>query len=263
MYARLCNYRHSGHDRSYRREPTYRLGGRTGEPIGVGLLVDAVTDLARFRVVLDVSEEPSHVSMGRSTPEALADQEREAFARRIAVVRALLEAVVQQMPSGIIIAEAPSGRLILGNEQTERIWWRPLMPSPDVEAYRDYRGFHPDGRPYDPEEWPLARALKGETVRDETIQIERGNGTMGVIDVSAVPIRDACGAVVAGAVSFDGVTERYRVQASVRFLAEASHILASSLDYETRSRAWPAWPCLGWPTGAPWTCWMRIGRYGG
>ena len=163
----------------------------------------------------------------------LADEERRALAQQIAAERALLEAVVRQMPSGIIVAEAPSGRLILGNEETERIWRHPFTPSADVEGYRAYRGFHADGRPYEPAEWPLARALAGETVQGVTIQIERGDGTRGVIEVSAVPIRDAAGRVVAGATSFADVTERQRDQASVRFLAEAGQILASSLDYET------------------------------
>lgn len=195
----------------------YRVDGRADQPLGVGLTVHEVTDLVRVRAALGASEE-----------------ERETLARRIAAERALLEAVVRQMPAGVIIAEAPSGRLILGNEQLERIWRHEFLPSADVEQYREYRGFHPDERPYEPHEWPLARSVtSGDVIENETIGILRGDGTTGVIEVSSAPIRDPDGRIIAGVISAHDITERHRAQAAGRFLAEASHILASSLDYET------------------------------
>jgi CHASE3 domain sensor protein len=39
----------------------------------------------------------------------------------------LLRAVLTQMPSGVVIADA-TGRLLLGNEQMERIWRQPFRP---------------------------------------------------------------------------------------------------------------------------------------
>ena len=71
--------------------------------------------------------------------------------------RARLNAVLRQMPAGIIIADAPSGRLISGNEQVEKILRQPFIACKDLAAWKAYTGFHADGRPYAPEEWPLAR----------------------------------------------------------------------------------------------------------
>ncbi|MBX6343063.1 MAG: PAS domain-containing protein, partial [Thermomicrobiaceae bacterium] len=111
---------------------------------------------------------------------------------------ARLEAVIQQMPAGVIIAEAPSGRLILGNDQVRRIWRQPFYPSDSIPDYDAYRGFHPDGRPYRPEEWPLARSIAtGEVVTDEEIEILRGDGTRGTILVSSAPIYGRDGRVMA------------------------------------------------------------------
>ncbi|MBW3609201.1 MAG: histidine kinase, partial [Actinobacteria bacterium] len=71
------------------------------------------------------------------------------------------------MPSGVVLAEAPSGRVILSNEQFETIWRRPPLPSGGAIAFEEVPGRHPDGRPYTAEDWPLARSLAGETVISE------------------------------------------------------------------------------------------------
>src|ERR687885_1138203 len=98
------------------------------------------------------------------------------------------------MPSGVVIAEAPSGKVLLSNESAQRIRRCPLPQSVVLEQYREYddefKGFHPDGRPYEPEEWPLARSIRaGEVVVEEEIAIVRGDGTRGMIRVSSSPVR--------------------------------------------------------------------------
>jgi serine phosphatase RsbU (regulator of sigma subunit)/anti-sigma regulatory factor (Ser/Thr protein kinase)/PAS domain-containing protein len=152
--------------------------------------------------------------------------------------RERLGAVLARLPVGVIIGEAPSGRLVLGNEEVERIWRRPFLRSASVGEYAGYRGFRPGGDvPYRPEDWPLARALiTGEVVADEEIDIERGDGTRGTILVNAAPIRDADGTVVAGVCSFLDMTER----------AEARRRLAGAYaaEREARAAAEAAWSRL-------------------
>src|SRR5919109_1048217 len=71
-----------------------------------------------------------------------------------------LQALLLQLPAGVIIAEAPSGRIVAANAGAERIWNGGL---PKPESITDYSihfsGYRPNGRPYGSEEWPLARAL--------------------------------------------------------------------------------------------------------
>jgi signal transduction histidine kinase len=124
------------------------------------------------------------------------------------------------MPVAVILAEAPSGRLVLSNRRVEEIWRRPFIASPEMSAYRDYRGFHPDGRPYEPQEWPLARSVAtGELVNGEEIEFERGDETHGFISVSSAPIRDRQGNIVAAVVSFTDITERKEAQRQAQELA--------------------------------------------
>jgi len=143
---------------------------------------------------------------------------------------ALFEAVLQQMPSAVVIAEAPSGRLVLANDQVERFLRYPFRSSARIEEYTDYTGFHPDGRELRPEEWPLARAIKnGEVVTDEEIRMLRGDGTIGVGLFSAAPVRDREGRIVAGVVAWSDVTERKRAEEALRETrARMQHLLAAS-----------------------------------
>lgn len=168
------------------------------------------------------------------TEHKLREAEREGLLRRIELEHGLLETVLRQMPAGVIIAEAPSGKLVLGNQQVEAIWRHPFLASAEIGESTAYEGFHADGGPYAPAEWPLARAIThGEVVTGEEIRIRRGDGTAGTIEVDASPIHDPSGAVVAGVVAFHDVTERKRRDDDLRFLGEASEVLGSSLDYET------------------------------
>ena len=147
--------------------------------------------------------------------------------------RAYLEAILRQLPLGIIIAEAPSGRILLGNEQAEEIWRHRVLSVDSVDQYAAYQGFDPKtGRPLQAHEWPLARVIRGgDPVRDEEVEILRGDGTRGRVLVSARPVRDDTGAVVAGVVLFQDITERRNADARLRLLAEAGRLLTSSLDY--------------------------------
>jgi PAS domain S-box-containing protein len=157
-------------------------------------------------------------------------EESQALAEALAGQRALFEAVLHQMPAALIIAEAPSGRLVLANDQVERFLRQPFRPSAGIEQYTDYTGFHADGREVRPEEWPLARAITtGEVVTDEEIGMLRGDGTTGVGHFSAAPVRDPHGRIVAGVVAWSDITERKRADEALQMTrARLEHLLAAS-----------------------------------
>lgn len=128
--------------------------------------------------------------------------------RQLATERARFEAVLQQMPAGVAIVDAPSGDLILANDQVEQIFGEGV-----ITDYDALKGFDASGRRYAAHEWPLARALaNGEVVTAEEIDIVRGDGCRGTLAVSAAPIRDGEGKIVAGVSTFADITERKRAQ---------------------------------------------------
>ncbi len=179
-----------------------------------------------------------------------AERDRVQLLGELEIERARFEAILQQMPSAVVIAEAPSGRMILGNPQVAEIWRQSYIPSADIAHYDIYRGFHFDGREVEAHEWPLARALeKGEIVRGEEVVVQRGDGSSGVIRLNAAPIRDRDGVITAGVAVFDDVTARARADAAQRFLAEAGSALVATLD-ERQSYEQLAHLCV--PTVTDW-----------
>ncbi len=185
------------------------------------------------------------VTLGYAEPQQFADDERsflETVASQCSLAlerarlyesalreRERLTVLLDRLPAGVLIGEAASGQLSLGNAEAERIWRRPFRADARIGANDPYRGFHPeDGRPYRTEEWPLDRAIRsGAEVTGEEIDIERGDGSRGTITVNAAPIRDADGTITAGVATFLDVTER----------AEARRRMEELYQAELRARA--------------------------
>jgi PAS domain S-box-containing protein len=125
----------------------------------------------------------------------------------------MLEAILQQMPAGVMVAEAPSGQLLLSNGQMVRTLGASLPVTTGRADSAQYRVFHPDGQPYRFEEWPLIRAITaGEVVTEEEIDITRPDGTSGTVSANAAPIRNQDGRVVAGVIALHDITERKRAE---------------------------------------------------
>jgi len=144
----------------------------------------------------------------------------------------LLEALLHQMPSGALVAEAPDGRVVLANLQMAEIW-----RSPSVPDTADWVGRRADGQRYAADGWPHLRALRdGETVRGEDIEITRADGTQGLVRFGAIPVHDSAGRIRAAVLTGTDVTEQRQRSTSRRFLADAGTLLGSSLDYVSTLR---------------------------
>ena len=136
------------------------------------------------------------------------ERERETVLLEREAERARLEAIIREMPGGVVIADV-TGRVILGNDQYERLVRKKFGDFGRVGETDGFRAFHPDGRPLAADEGPLARALwRGEPARNAEVVIERDDGSRATIVVNATPIRNAEGAVTAAVGTFFEVTEQ-------------------------------------------------------
>ncbi len=165
--------------------------------------------------------------MGQAGPRALdafaasADPERQALdalaseldrARRTGPRdRALLDALLNLSPQGVLACDT-AGRMTVSSRGAEQIW-RGAPRAESVGDWRRYRAFHPDGRPFEPEDWSMARALRtGEATPPEEIAFERFDGTRGVMLASAAPMRGPAGEIVGAVGVFADITELKHLQ---------------------------------------------------
>ncbi|MDN7024084.1 PAS domain S-box protein [Methanoculleus sp. FWC-SCC1] len=138
-----------------------------------------------------------------------AEEERDRLLDRVRNKRAMLRAVIDQMPAGVIVVDAPSGELILSNEKADQILRHHPFPAEAACDLFGQLGFHPDGQPYTPEEWPLSRSIaQRESVASEEIAFTRPDGTAGFLEVSSAPVTCAGGAPRFGVAVISDITGR-------------------------------------------------------
>ncbi len=176
---------------------------------GVTLLFTDITDIKRTEAALIASEAQSR---------ALA---AEAQARRQA-----LDALLASAPVGIVYADA-NGALVLANPMNRQLWGDHPMPA-DRHEYGAWKGWWADGsarngRPIGLDEWPLARALRGEAVDGDLIEIEPFDqpGVRRALLVHATAIRDDGGAIVGAVAANVDVTAQRAAERELRSFADA------------------------------------------
>lgn len=145
--------------------------------------------------------------------------------------RAFLQAIMNQVPSGLMIAEAPRGNVILYSSEAARLLGRENLEVQNYMDYVQYRALHLDGTRYRAEDYPLARALReDELVLQEDMTYEWEDGSLGHLVISAAPIRDAEGKTVAAVATFNDTSERYELERKKdEFISMASHELRTPL----------------------------------
>ena len=139
-------------------------------------------------------------------------------AETLAAERAQLAAIIETVPVGLIIAEAPTGRVVSGNRQVEQMLRHPVYPSAGLGDYDRWIAHHPDGRRVEGHEYPLARVLAGERGATLRCLYQRGDGTNFWLDIIGAPILGPDGAVTGGLVVLLDIDEAVRArQAEARF----------------------------------------------
>lgn len=151
---------------------------------------------------------------------------RQALARSVAQ----LEAIFDVIPEPVRVFDA-QGAVVRRNPLAQHD--HPAVP---VESLRELwrldlprRG---DGTSLFVHEHPAARALRGETVRGETLVVRRAEGDEKVVEVSAAPLPDAAGALVGAVVVERDVTERARLAARLAAEVERANELYAVVSTE-------------------------------
>lgn len=156
-------------------------------------------------------------------------QEAQALVKELECKQAFLNALMEQAPSALVIADAPSGKIVRYNHEAGKMLDKGLLESQHYTHYPPR--WHEDGTLFRREEYPLVRAIiKGEVVVREKMRYRRRDGQMVHLEVSAAPIYDEEGQMLAAVATFHDLSERFELERTKdEFICVASHELRTPL----------------------------------
>jgi signal transduction histidine kinase/ActR/RegA family two-component response regulator len=129
-------------------------------------------------------------NIGLGLQRAAAEQALHENERRLA-------AILEQLPVGVGLVDR-NGHLMLSNSTLQKLIGGHLLPSKDPEQIHRWHFLDAQGEPIAPEQWPGARAIRGEIVSPGMEAFYAGETGERWMLVSAVPFRS--GAEILGAI---------------------------------------------------------------
>ncbi|HYG75130.1 MAG TPA: PAS domain S-box protein [Planctomycetota bacterium] len=122
--------------------------------------------------------------------------------------------LAQLMPLGVFTCEAPSGMLTYYNEHAVQLWGRaPKLGDAEERYCGSYKMLLPNGTTLQREQSHMATAIRdGHEIRNETLEIERPDGSRIVVLVNITPVRDGQGRIVGAIQAFLDMTPLKRAE---------------------------------------------------
>ena len=149
--------------------------------------------------------------------------------RELDAERTLLNAVIETVPVGLIVADR-DGSILRANAEALRVLRQPSADAPAFRRWRELEAYDLEGRRIWPDEFPIARSLRtGEVVVGERFEVVAGGGRV-VLEVGSAPVVDADADIIGGVTVLQDVTTRNRTERVEReFVTNAAHQLQSPL----------------------------------
>ncbi len=148
------------------------------------------------------------------TDRKLAEEAQQALATELENERRTLEAIFQNLPAGIFVADASSGRPLLANDLAIEMMGLGSLSEGEREglaqAYQIY--VHGSGDVYPMEALPLTRAMSGEKSTVDDMEVRRPDGSRALLEVTGAPIFAPDGQVSAAIIIFQDISNRKQVE---------------------------------------------------
>ena len=157
--------------------------------------------------------------MDRRTAERHRDEAVDALQRRTAE----LEAVLETVPTAVWFTYDPRGYTLVTNRRAAELLRLPHGPNASLAAPSGTRPpfrFLRDGVELPTRDLPIQRAILGEEVRDEILELRFDSGDRRTLLLRAAPLRGPDGAIQGAVAAAADVTERHRYEAHLKLLLE-------------------------------------------
>jgi PAS domain S-box-containing protein len=147
---------------------------------------------------------------------------------------ARLQAVLDQLPEGVLLIEASGQRISYANAAAAHILGVPVAQIgmlPTSNQYPASFSIHnSNDQRIAPEDYIYVHALHGKTISGQEIFLTRPDGTRAVVLASATPIRAENNVILEAVVVFQDITERKSIeQHKNEFVSIASHELRTPI----------------------------------
>jgi PAS domain-containing protein len=196
----------------------------TGEVVGISISVADITEVKRRDTVILETAEQSRRAL------ELKNQ---------ALVRgdAMLAAVIEATPVGIVIAESPGETIVSANAKAREILGMDLLPGAkwDESSWEACDEF---GRPVALRDLPLSLAIRsGESSEAVGVRLRRADSSTVWISLTAAPVRAQGGAIIGGVLALQDIHGAKLKNERIMDLASQLSVLASSDIHGSRIRS--------------------------
>ncbi|WP_026840193.1 PAS domain-containing sensor histidine kinase [Citrifermentans bremense] len=221
-------------------------------PYGKELVLETSSSLIDYQGIPSIQVIARDVTLRKQQ-----EREREQMLKDLAFQQSRFETMVRQLPIGVVIAEAPSGKTLYQNERSRQIFGRDIAPVSGMEDYRQWEMFRLDGTPLPAEQCPVALSLlQGEIISGDEYKIRRGDGSYGYICVNSTPLRDASEEIVSAVAAFTDITESklaaqalFESEERLKLALDAAEMGSCDIDVNTGAGIWSRhhFTLLGYP----------------
>jgi PAS domain S-box-containing protein len=211
---------------------SYRIRHKDGHFVWAESVFRGIYD-DRTGELLEICGITRNITKQKETEEALHRMTEDLDSRN-----RLISTLLDTVPMGIFMVEAPSGKPILANREATRLLGRGILADATEENLAEVYEAYKAGTTcrFPTEEMPIVRGMYGESSRIDDMVVVRPDGSTVQLEVFGTPVTNSQGGVVGSLVSFLDITERKRSEQVITEAHRKINLLTSITRHDVANQ---------------------------